>query len=181
MEGSLVLTIARVAGLLAMLVILFQLLSMGKGRTLDKFVSKAKLVTLHRKTVWILLPLILLHAGLVVYGRCLEYDDSLRETLSDFYLDAKWGSLTGIGLAILLFALVMSMMFLHKKITFPTFKKSHVLMYVAPPALFFHQIFFGLDFLMSNLLLALWTGLFVIVAADLLIWKARMLFVRSHP
>ncbi len=178
MEGSHFLTIARWSGLLAMLIILFQLLSMGKGRTLEKLISKQQLVKLHRKGAWPLLLVILLHAGLVVYGRCLEYEDSLLETLRDFFLDGKWGSLTGIGMAVLLFALFMSILFLNKKILYPTFKKTHLLMYVAAPALFFHQVFFGLDFITSNILTAAWIALCGSVALDLLVWKARLAFAR---
>jgi predicted ferric reductase len=178
MEGALVLTVARWCGLLAMLIILFQLLSMGKGRTLEKLFSKQQLIKFHRKSVWAILPLILLHGGLVVYGRSLEYEDSILETLRDFYLDGKWGSVTGIGSVLLLFALTMSILFLRKQISFPTFKKTHLLMYVAAPALFFHQIFFGLDFITSNILTAVWIALCGSVALDLLIWKARLTFAR---
>ena len=178
MEGSVFLTIARWSGLLGMLIILFQLLSMGKGRTLEKLISKQHLFKLHRKGAWPLLLAILLHAGLVVYGRSIEYEDSLLETLLDFFLDGKWGSLTGIGMAVLLFALTMSILFLNKKILFPTFKKTHLLMYVAAPTLFFHQIFFGLDFITSNILTAVWIALCGSVALDLLIWKVRLTSAR---
>lgn len=176
MEVALVLTIARWCGLLAMLFILFQLLSMGKGRTLEKLISKQQLIKFHRKGVWAILPLILLHVGLVIYGRSVEYEDSILETLRDFYLDGKWGSLTGTGMMVLLFALTMSILFLNNKILYPTFKKTHLLMYVAAPALFFHQIFFGLDFIASNILTAVWIALCGSVALDLLIWKARLKF-----
>ena len=178
MEGSLFLTIARWSGLLAMLLILFQLLSMGKGRTLEKLVSKQQLVKLHRKGVWAIIPLILLHVSLVIYGRSLENNDSILETIRDFFVDGRWGSLTGLGMLVLLFALTMSVLFLNKKVLFPTFKKTHLLMYVAAPALFFHQIFFGLDFLTSNILTAVWIAICGSVALDLLIWKARMIFAR---
>jgi len=178
MEGSLFLTIARWSGLLAMLLILFQLLSMGKGRTLEKLVNKQQLVTLHRKGVWLIIPLILLHVSLVIYGRSLENNDSILETIRDFFVDGRWGSLTGLGMFVLLFALTMSVLFLNKKVLFPTFKKTHLLMYVAAPALFFHQIFFGLDFLTSNILTAVWIAICGSVALDLLIWKARMIFAR---
>jgi len=178
MEGSHFLTIARWSGLLAMLLILFQLLSMGKGRTLEKLISKQQLVKLHRKGAWPLLFVILLHVGLVVYGRSVEYEDSILETLRDFFLDGKWGALTGSGMAVLLFALTMSILFLNKKILYPTFKKTHLLMYVAAPALFLHQIFFGLDFITSNILTAAWIALCGSVALDLLIWKARLTFAR---
>jgi predicted ferric reductase len=161
-----------------MIIILFQLLSMGKGRTLEKLVSKQQLIKFHRKGIWAILTLILLHAGLVVYGRSLEYEDSILETLRDFFLDGKWGSLTGIGMTILLFALTMSILFLNKKILYTTFKKTHLLMYVAAPALFLHQIFFGLDFITSNILTAAWIALCGSVALDLLIWKGRMIFAR---
>ena len=181
MEGSLFLTIARWFGLLAMLLILFQLLSMGKGRTLEKLTSKQQLVKLHRKGAWPLLLSILLHAGLVVYGRSLEYEDSILETLRDFFVDGKWGSLTGIGSVLLLFALLMSILFLNKKILYPTFKKTHLLLYVAAPALFFHQIFFGLDFVSSIILSTAWILLCGAVATDLIIWTVRLMFVRvSH-
>jgi predicted ferric reductase len=161
-----------------MLVILFQLLSMGKGRTLEKLVNKQRLVKLHRKGIWPLLLLIPLHVSLVVYGRSLAYEDSLLVTLRDFYLDGEWGSLTGIGILVLLFALTMSVLFLYKKILFPTFKKTHLLMYVAAPALFFHQIFFGHDFVTSIILFTAWILLCGAVATDLLIWKVRLTFAR---
>ncbi len=161
-----------------MFVILFQLLSMGKGRTLDKIVNKPQLVKLHRKGIWPLLLLIPLHVSLVVYGRSLEYEDSIIETLRDFYLDGKWGSLTGFGILVLLFGLTISVLFLQKKISFPTFKKAHLLMYVAAPALFFHQIFFGLDFVSSNILSVAWILLCGAVATDLIIWKVRLKVAR---
>jgi predicted ferric reductase len=179
MVGYLLLNIARWAGILAMLVILFQLLSMGKGRTLEKLLSKPQLVNLHRKAIWPLLILIPLHAGLVVYGRSIEYDDSILETLRDFYLDGKLGSLTGIGILVLLFALTISILFLQRKISFPTFKKAHLLMYVAAPALFFHQIFFGLDFVSSRLLCTAWILLCGAAATDLIIWKVRLKLIRA--
>ena len=58
---------ARVAGLVAMGIILFQLLSMGKGRTLDKLVNKLTLVKLHRTAAWTLLPLLALHVVCVLH------------------------------------------------------------------------------------------------------------------
>lgn len=178
MAGYLLLNIARWAGILAMLVIIFQLFSMGKGRTLEKLLRKPQLVNLHRKAIWPLLILIPLHAGLVVYGRSIEYDDSILETLRDFYLDGKWGSLTGIGVFVLLFALTMSVLFLNKKILFSTFKKAHLLMYVATPAIFFHQIFFGLDFVSSKILCTVWIVLCSAVATDIFVWKVRLKFAR---
>lgn len=178
MDGYLLLSIARWAGILAMFVILFQLLSMGKGRTLEKIVNKPRLVKLHRKGIWLLLLLIPLHVFLVVYGRSLEYEDSIVETIRDFYLDGKWGSLTSIGLLVLLFAMTMSILFLQKKISFPTFKKAHLLMYVAAPALFFHQIFFGLDFVSSKILCTAWILLCGAAATDLIIWKVRLKVAR---
>lgn len=174
MDGYLLLKIARWVGIFAMFIILFQMLSMGKGRTFEKLVSKQKLIKLHRKGIWPLLFLIVLHVGLVVSGRCLAYEDSIRKTVSDFYWDGKWGSLTGIGILVLLFALTMSVLFLNKKISFPTFKKTHLLMYVATPTLFFHQIFLGLDFVASKILCSGWIVLCVAVVADILIWKVRL-------
>jgi predicted ferric reductase len=167
------LTIARIAGLLAMVIILFQLLSMGKGRTLDKLVKKLTLVKLHRTAAFTLLPLIALHVSLVLYGRMIEYKDTLRVTLSDFYLDGRWGSVTGVGAALLIFALVMSMLFLRQRISYIVFKRSHLLMFIAPPLIFIHQIFFGLHFLSSAILCALWSALFIVVFGDLLVWKMR--------
>jgi predicted ferric reductase len=178
------LTIARIAGLLAMVIILFQLLSMGKGRTLDKLVKKLTLhlrgygyggqvVKLHRTAAFTLLPLIALHVSLVLYGRMIEYKDTLRVTLSDFYLDGRWGSVTGVGAALLIFALVMSMLFLRQRISYIVFKRSHLLMFIAPPLIFIHQIFFGLHFLSSAILCALWSTLFIVVFCDLLLWKMR--------
>lgn len=178
MDANLALNIARWAGILAMFAILFQLLSMGKGRTLEKLVSKQQLVKLHRKGIWPLLCLISLHVPLVVYGRRLEYNDSILETIRDLFLDGRWGSLTGIGILVLLFALTMSVLFLQKKISFPAFKKTHLLMYVAAPALFVHQIFFGLDFLSSKILCTAWILLCGAAATDLLIWKVRLTFAR---
>jgi len=167
------LLIARLAGLVAMGIILFQLLSMGKGRTLDKLVSKLRLVKLHRTAAWTLLPLIALHVICVLRGRMLEYNDTLRVTLSDFYLDGRWGTLTGVGAALLVFALVMSILFLRKRISYRVFKISHLLMFVAPPLIFVHQIFFGLHFAANDWLAILWSALFVLVFGDLLVWKAR--------
>lgn len=174
MDGYIFLNIARWAGILATGIMLFQLLSMGKGRTLEKLVNKQQLVQLHRKGMWPLLLLITLHVSLVVYGRSLEYEDTPFTTLRSFYLDGKWGSLTGIGILVLLFALTISVLFLYKKILFSTFKKFHLLMYVAAPALFFHQIFFGLDFVSSKILCIAWIALCAAVAADILVWKVRL-------
>jgi predicted ferric reductase len=164
---------ARVAGLVAMGIILFQLLSMGKGRTLDRLVRKLTLVRIHRTAAWTLLPLIALHVICVLRGRMLEYNDTLRVTLSDFYLDYRWGSLTGVGATLLVFALVMSILFLRKRISYRVFKISHLLMFVAPPLIFVHQIFFGLHFVANNVLCILWSALFVLVFGDLLVWKMR--------
>jgi predicted ferric reductase len=166
------LTIARIAGLLAMGIILFQLLSMGKGRTLDKLVNKLKLVKLHRTAAWTLLPLLAIHASCALYGRMVEYSDPLRVTLADFYLDGRWGSLTGVGATLLIIGLVMAILFLQKRITYVTFKRSHILMVIVPPMIFIHQIFFGLHFLANNILTILWCALFIVVYADLLLWKA---------
>jgi predicted ferric reductase len=179
MDGYLLLQIARWSGLFAMFIVFFQMLSMGKGRTLEKIVNKQSLVKLHRKGVWPLLFLIALHIGLVIYGRSLAYEDSILITLRVFYLDGQWGSLTGIGLIILLFALTMSILFLYKVVRYPAFKKIHLLMYVATPMLFFHQIFFGLDFVSSKILCMAWILLCSAVAADILVWKVRLKIART--
>lgn len=180
MEGVMLLRLARWAGLLAMLVILFQLLSMGKGRTLDSWISKQRLVLWHRRGLWTLAPLMLLHVVLVLYGRSLEYEDTLSETLRDVLLDGRWGTMTAVGMLILLIALIASGLFLRKKLAFPTFKKTHLLMYLAAPLLFIHQIFFGLDFITSKTLTWAWSLLCAGVAADLVIWKIRSLKLFSH-
>jgi predicted ferric reductase len=164
---------ARVAGLMAMGIILFQLLSMGKGRTLDKFVNKLTLVKLHRTAAWTLLPLLAIHVVCVLRGRMLEYNDTLRVTLSDFYLDGRWGSLTGVGAALLVGALVMSILFLRKRISYVVFKRSHLLMMITPPMIFIHQIFFGLHFVANNVLCIIWCALFVLVFGDLVLFKAK--------
>lgn len=167
--------IGRWAGILAMCVFLFQLVSMGRGRTTEKFARKAMLSKSHFFCGWLAAALTVTHAGLIMTARSLSYGDDFAKTCTDFLLDGSWGSITLAGILLLAVSLTCAALFRRRKLSFQTFRKTHFLMYLAVALLFGHQIFCGMDFAASKFWLTVWTVFCGIFVADVVVWKVRNL------
>lgn len=162
----------RLAGLLMALCFFVLLLSMGKSRSLDIAFSKAAIVKNHRFLgLWVIFPLLVIHGGLVLYGRSVLYDESFSSVVRQFFTSIPWGLMTCVGLLVLLAILTFCHMFNAKKINFPTWHKTHSWVYLAILLLFFHQIFFGNDFVASRPFFYFWIICNAIIWLDVIIWK----------
>jgi len=163
----------RWAGLLAMCVLLFQLVTMGQGRTAEKFVGKPILSKLHFTCGWIAAVLVGMHAGLILTARSVSYGDGYAKTWAEFMLDGSWGSATLAGITLFTVALACAALFRRRRLSYATFRKTHFLMYPAAALLFGHQIFCGLDFVNSVTLRTAWMAFCGLFVADVVVWKVR--------
>ncbi len=178
-KESMLLSWGRLAGILAALAFLFQLLSMGKGRTMEHCFRKPPVIRLHKVFGYCALVLIAVHVPLIFAGRSISFDESFSDSLRSFAFDRGWGSLACFGAVLFLAVIVFCAAFQRKFIKFPFWKKTHLFVYAALAALFFHQIFFGRDFTASKWFLAFWIAMFALAFLDAAVWKIRAFLNRG--
>ncbi len=163
----------RLAGLLAGLSFVFLLVTMGKGRLSEKLFPKSWLVKIHRRLGGTVLFFVLLHFVLVFAAKSDLYDDSFFNLVSDFAADGKWGTAAVCGAVLLIAVLIFCLLFVLKKMKFQQFKPTHYLVYAVVILLFFHQIFYGFDFVNHKAFRIFWTVLAALALLDAVVWKIR--------
>ncbi len=164
----------RLAGLLTALAFLFQLISMGRGRLLERAFAKPALVKIHRRLGIATLALLAAHVVLLFIAKSEIHDETFWQGIRGFLSDRSYGTLAAAGLAAYLVVIAFSLLFIQKKIPFPIWKKSHYWAYAAIGLLFLHQIFYGLDFALSPAFRWFWIAVFVLAALDAAVWKIRL-------
>lgn len=168
----------RLAGLLCVLLIFFQMLSNGRGRRLEKFFPKAKLVGWHRHGGWMVLGLFLIHAGLVTTGNALQLEESPFQTLKTWLTEGSIFSLAAVGGILFLAAFATTWLWTRKKISFPNWKRTHIWMAGAFLLVAGHM-FFAWDASMNRAFMIFWIALTALVVLEYGSWKIRSAFIAN--
>ncbi len=166
----------RLAGLLCALAFLFLLLSMGKGRLLERCFAKVNLARWHRRLGLATLGLLIVHFVLIFAGRAQLYDENFLTLLRQFALTPGWGMVTAAGALLLLGVWIFCVLFVRRKMSFPAWKKTHYAVYAVVVLLFFHQVNYGVDLANHAAFRYFWIAIFALTLLDAALWRIRLTF-----
>ncbi len=161
----------RLAGLLAVFGILFQLMLIGRVRWVERAYGMDRLTHLHHRVGFALLLLLLLHPVLLTCGHALQADVSYWEQVIDFCKTWRGVLMAVIGLSLMLAASVFSVLVLLKRVRYEWWYATHLVLYVAFGLVFLHQVVSGSDFTDHPAFRAYWFALYAVVLMNLLVYR----------
>ncbi len=173
----------RLAGLLAALGVLVQMMLVGRGKWAEQAFGLDRLTRLHHLLGFSLVLVLLLHPVLVTFGHALQADASCWEQTLDFWKNWRGLALASVGLAMMLAALATSVLVRVKRMRYEVWYATHLTLYVAFALTFLHQIVTGSDFTDHPAFKAHWFLLYAAVLTHLVVCRfARpcLLFFRHR-
>lgn len=136
----------RLAGLIAAFGALFQILLLSRVRWIERAFGLDRLSRLHHVVGFVLVIAILSHPLLVLIGHASQADQSLLAQYKDFMKSWEDVQAASIATALMIVALVFSVIVIFKKIRYEAWYATHLLFYVAIAMAFGHQLAVGTDF-----------------------------------
>lgn len=169
--GPSVTAAGRLAGLVAAYVVLVQLLLLARVPWFERAVGLDRLAAWHRALGTNVVLLIGAHIGLVIWGYGL--------TLHHAVVGEAWTVATGYpdtllatgGAALFVLVAVTSGRAVRRRLSYEAWYWVHVTTYVAVALTFFHQVATGVDFVGRPLNRALWTAMYLAVAACIVVCR----------
>lgn len=166
-----VLAWARLAGLLAALAVLLQLVLISRVRWVERSFGMDRLTRLHHVSGFVLLLLLVAHPLLATWGHALQSDVGYWAQSADFL--ASWEGLPAAyaGLALMAAASVSSALVLAKRLPYHRWYATHLALYAAFGLTFLHQVEVGGDFTDHPGFRLYWYALYASVALGLIIYR----------
>jgi len=164
-------TISRVAALAGAYLALLGLLLVARITWIERAVGHDRLVSWHRKSAPYSLFLILIHVLLVAVGYAAN--DKVRVGVEIWRLVTTypWMLPAFVGFLAFMAAGISSYKRVRSKIKYETWWTIHLYTYIAIAFSFMHQVLTGVMFIGHPLNRAYWTGLYIFVAATIVIWR----------
>ncbi len=161
----------RLAGLLAALGILAQLMLIGRMKWFERAFGLDRLTRLHHALGFALVLLLLLHPALVTAGHALQADVGFWAQAADFCRTWR-GLLTAvIGLGLMAMASAFSLLVLFKRVRYEFWYATHLTLYAAFALVFLHQVVSGSDFTDHPAFRYYWYALYAFVLVNLLAYR----------
>ena len=135
----------RLAGLLAAVGVLAQIMLIGRVRRFEQVFGLDRLTRAHHILGFSLVLLLVLHPVLVTVGHALQADVGFAEQTLDFWKSWRGLPCAMIGLLIMAAALVTSVLVLVKRMRYEVWYATHLTLYLAFALTFLHQIATGSD------------------------------------
>ena len=173
----------RLAGLLAVLAILFELILISRARWVERSFGLDRLTRLHHVVGFALIFLVVLHPVLLALGHGMQAGVGFWAQMADFCTVWPGVMAAAIGLGLMLATAVFSAFAVMKRIRYELWHATHLTLYVAIGLTFLHQIVAGSDFTDHPAFRSYWYALYAIVAANLLGYRAAkpwLLFARHR-
>lgn len=157
----------RLAGLLAAFGTLFLLLLMSRVKWLEGVFGLDRLARTHHFAGFSLFLLLIAHPVLVTLGQSAQTGVGYWAQTLDFL--KSWDDIpaAAAGLALMLAALVFSLLVVFRKIRYETWYFNHLLLYLALALAFGHQLALGSDLATSRGFKIYWCVLYAVVLAIL--------------
>ncbi len=161
----------RLAGLLAVLAILFQLVLIGRMRWVERSCGMDRLTRLHHLVGFALVLLLLAHPVLLTYGHAMLAGVGFWEQAADFC--KTWRGLLAavIGLGLIVAATVFSALVLLKRLRYELWYATHLVLYLAFGLTCMHQVVSGSDFTDHPAFKYYWVALYAFVLLNLLAYR----------
>ncbi len=142
-QTGLFIALGRLAGLLAVYFVLWQLILVGRVKFLEKIFGLDKLFIVHHFNGLLAWILICLHPIFIIIGYKMANDNSLWSQILEFLFN--WDELLTAFLAIMIFIVVIgvSTTIIKKRMKYETWYVIHILVYLAIILAFSHQLEYG--------------------------------------
>lgn len=172
----------RLAGLLAVLGILFQLLLIGRLKWVERIFGFDRLTHLHHITGFSILILIITHPILITAGHSMQAGVGYFSQVKDFFVNWDDVLAAAIGLLIIFFTIFFSVIVLKKMIRYEVWYYVHLTLYVAVALIFGHQFEVGTDFTSNKIFADYWYALYAFTFANLIYYRIvrQVIFFIRH-
>ena len=163
--------LGRIAGLLAVYLILIQFLMIGRTKWLEKIFGLDKLSRTHHWFGVAAIFLIIFHLGFLLLGYAPIYSQTLWQQFVDFNL--HYENVFPATLAFFLFGFIVlgSITIARKQFKYETWYYVHLATYLAVILAFGHQLEIGGDLNGSVLFTAYWVLLYIFIFANFIIYR----------
>ncbi len=161
----------RLAGLLAVLAVLFQIMLIGRVKWIETVFGHDRLVHLHRFLGLFLIVFLVSHPLLVNMGHSMQADVSMWEQFVDFCRNWEDVMAAVVGQTIFVIAIIMSILVMRKWLRYELWYYSHLSIYIAIALAFGHQLEVGSDFTSNRYFAAFWYFLYGFVFLNLLYYR----------
>lgn len=172
-------TISRVAALAGAYLALLGLLLVSRIPWIERAVGHDRLVSWHRKSAPYSLFLILIHVMLVALGYAANDKVRVGVEMWRLVISYPWMLPAFVGFLSLMAAGITSYKRVRSKMKYQTWWTIHLYTYIAIAFSFMHQVLTGTMFIGHPLNRTYWTGLYLFVAATLLIWRVLIPLYKS--
>ncbi len=161
----------RLAGLFAVLCILFQLLLIGRIKWLEHSFGLDRMAHLHHFTGFAIVAFLLAHPLLVTTGHSMQSGTGFLAQYVDFI--ENWEDVLAaiIGVIVISVALVFSVLVLKKWVRYEVWYYSHLSLYVAIALVFGHQFEVGTDLVGNRYFEGYWYALYAFTFANLAYYR----------
>ncbi len=171
MTGADLLTLGRLAGLLAAFFVLLQFLLIGRAVWLERTFGLDRLTYLHHLNGFAVLVFIVLHPVLITLGYSYGLQEGIWKTFTD--LLANYEDVLEALIAVLIFISIvgLSVYIVRKRLKYEMWYFIHLLTYLAIVLAWGHQLKVGGDFFKNRLFIYYWYGLYILVFGHLLFFR----------
>jgi predicted ferric reductase len=176
--AGLLTSLGRVTGLLGALLALVELLLLARIPVLDAF-GLERVGTWHRLTGIVCLALIGAHTVLITAGYALTDHVSFARETADLLTGYSGVLLATVALALLVAAVITSIVVIRRRVSYRVWHAVHVGVYVAIALAFSHQLATGHEFLRQPLARAYWWALYAAALAALVGFRVVLPVARS--
>jgi len=176
--AGLLTSLGRVTGLLGALLALVELLLLARIPVLDAF-GLERVGTWHRLNGIVCLALIGAHTVLITAGYALTDHVSLARETADLLTGYSGVLLATVALALLVAAVITSIVVIRRRVSYRVWHAVHVGVYVAIALAFSHQLATGHEFLRQPLARAYWWALYAAALAALVGFRVVLPVARS--
>ncbi len=172
-------SLGRLSGLLGALLVLAQVLLLGRVPVLERALGFDRLAVWHARNGKAALLALIAHAALITVGYALGDRTSLPDEVRRL-ITGYPGVITAIAaLALMIGVVVTSLVIVRRRLRYETWYFVHLYSYLAIALAFSHQLANGTEFVGDDAARAYWTGLYLATLAALLVFRFGLAGLRS--
>jgi predicted ferric reductase len=178
--GTLLVSVGKLAALLAVLGILLQLILIGRVKWVERVFGLDRLTRVHHFNGITIVLLLIGHPLLVGMGYGIQFNVSLGSQLVDFILHWEDVLAAAIGLLIILTVGVFSVGMIRNRLKYETWYFVHLGLYLAVILAIGHQFSIGGDFTANRGFFVYWLALYLFAAGNLIFFRFLLTAVHYY-
>ncbi len=172
-------SVGRLAGLLASVLMLVQVLLMARLPVLEQAFGTDRLARLHRVVGFTSFDLLMLHLVTVVWGYAEGRISATPATVWVLVRDYGGILLSVAGTVCLVMVVVTSIRAARRRLRYESWHLIHLYGYLGAGLALPHQLWTGQEFLLSPARTIFWWGLWIAAAVAVLVWRTGLPLIRT--